>query len=64
MRNYERRKAFGIMLVDVIKYLFTAVIIGSFMTGKITVNIMIFSISIIAIFAIIAFFLIPPNKEG
>jgi hypothetical protein len=64
VRNYERRKEFGKMFLDVAKYVITIVVIGSLLTEKLDVKMAIIGLTIFFLILLAAFFTIPPNKGG
>jgi len=63
MKYYNRRKEIGKMLVDVVKYIITIVIIGSLLTEKLTAEMALLGTMASLGFLIVAFFVIPPDKE-
>jgi|GEM_PF-1317294 len=63
MRYYTRRKEIGKMFIDVVKYIITIVIIGSLVTERLTAKMALSGIIASVGFLLIAFFVIPSNKE-
>jgi len=63
MRHSKRRQETGKMLMDVVKYLLTAGLIGASLTGKFDFKSGLFVVITALIIYMIAFFTIPPEKE-
>ncbi|GAB5046474.1 hypothetical protein [Thermodesulfovibrio sp. TK110] len=59
----ERRKILGSMLFDVVKYLLTAIVITGLFSEKLTYLIVFTGLLLAFIIGIIAFFIIPEDKE-
>jgi O-antigen ligase len=59
----EKRKIFGQMLVDVVKYLFTIIVIGSIFAETVKIFPIIMGLIIAIIIAFVAYKLIPPDKK-
>ncbi len=59
----ERRKIFGQMLVDVVKYVLTIIVIGNLFTTTINLRQTIGGIFLAGVIAYIAFRLIPKDRE-
>ncbi|HAK88878.1 MAG TPA: hypothetical protein DHV16_12045 [Nitrospiraceae bacterium] len=64
MKQEDRRKELGKMLIDVSKYFLTAGLLGGFFIGRITTGIGIGILFIAVISAVIGFYTIPAKKEG
>ncbi|MBI4746614.1 MAG: hypothetical protein HY786_08785 [Deltaproteobacteria bacterium] len=64
MRHEDRRKELGKMLMDVAKYLATVGLIGSVLTNSLNIYGGITITVIIIALVLIAFYTIPPKKEG
>jgi hypothetical protein len=61
--NRERRKIFGQMLVDVVKYLFTVIVIGSIFADTVKVFPIIIGLMLAIIIASVAYKLIPHDEK-
>ena len=62
MKNADRRKELGRMLMDVAKYLATVGLIGGILTNKLTALTGLAITMMVAILVIVAFYVIPPKK--
>ena len=63
MKNEDRRKELGKMLMDIAKYLATVGLIGSILTNKLTLIAGLLIILVVLILAVIAYYIIPPKKS-
>lgn len=63
MKNDDRRKALGTMLMDIAKYLATVGLIGSFLTGGLTVTGGAIIAVVVVVLMVVAFYVIP-QKGG
>lgn len=63
MKHTDRRREIGKMLLKVIEYILTIALIGRILTDKITLKTTIGVAVTVVIVLIIAFFIIPSNKE-
>lgn len=63
MKNDDRRREIGKMLIKIVKYLITIALIGKILTEKVTMSTTISVIVTALIVLVIAFFTIPQNKE-
>ena len=59
----DKRKIFGQMLVDIVKYLMTVIVIGSIFAENINFKASVIGIIMAIFIGIIAFFVIPNDKE-
>lgn len=59
----EKRKVFGQMLVDVVKYLLTMIVIGNLFAKKMNIYLSLIGIAIAICIGFIAFYVIPDDKE-
>ncbi|BCB95941.1 hypothetical protein JZK55_08630 [Dissulfurispira thermophila] len=59
----DKRKIFGQMLVDVVKYLLTIIVIGNIFAERINFITSIAGIIAAVIIGLIAFYVIPKDKE-
>lgn len=62
MRNEDRRKELGKMLMDVAKYLATVGFIGSLLTDRLSIASGISIFAAVIILVIASFYTIPPKK--
>ncbi|HAP67729.1 MAG TPA: hypothetical protein DCQ99_08115 [Nitrospinae bacterium] len=63
MKHDDRRREIGKMLIKVVEYLITIALIGKLLTEKVTVPVASSIIITGCIVLVIAFFMIPPNRE-
>lgn len=63
MKHDDRRREIGKMLVKVAEYLITIALIGKILTEKVTMPVVLSIVITVFIVLIIAFFIIPPNRE-
>ncbi|UJS17858.1 MAG: hypothetical protein L3J17_02070 [Candidatus Jettenia sp.] len=63
MKNDDRRREIGKMLIKIVEYLITIALIGKILTEKVTMSTTISVIVTALIVLVIAFFTIPQNKE-
>ena len=63
MKNEERRKELGKMLLDVSKYLTTVGLIGGLLTDKLTLLTGVAITGVVIALTLVAFYIIPPKKE-
>ena len=61
MKNEDRRKELGKMLMDIAKYLATAGLIGSILTNKLTFIAGVLIILVVLILIAVAYYIIPPK---
>lgn len=64
MKNEDRRKELGKMLMDIAKYLATVGFIGSLLTDKLNISIGISIFGSFIILVVVAFYVIPPKDIG
>jgi hypothetical protein len=62
MRQDDRRKELGKMLMDVAKYLATVGLVGSFLTDNLTYPAGLIITIVTLVLLTVAFYIIPPNK--
>ncbi len=63
VKNNDRRREIGKMLIKVVEYLITIALIGKILTEKVTTATTISVIITALIVLVIAFFTIPQNRE-
>ena len=63
VKNNDRRREIGKMLMKVVEYLITIALIGKILTEKVTIETTISVILTALIVLVIAFFTLPQNRE-
>ena len=63
VKNNDRRREIGKMLIKVVEYLITIALIGKILTEKVTIETTISVILTALIVLVIAFFTLPQNRE-
>ncbi len=63
VKNNDRRREIGKMLIKVVEYLITIALIGKILTERVTIATTISVIITALIVLVIAFFTIPQNRE-